>query len=124
MEETARVERIRQQLPTTREWIYMNTGTAGPLPGPVIEAMDRQVQQELQIGRGNPLVMQRGPETTERVREAVARMISATPDEIALTHNTSEGLNIVFWGVNWQPGDEVISSSSEHPSGLMPLYSL
>ena len=44
--------------------------------------------------------------------------------KVALTHSTSEGISIVAWSLNWQPGDEVIVSNVEHPANVIPWYVL
>ena len=54
----------------------------------------------------------------------VASLLNADVDEIALTDNTGEGLNIISFGINWHEGDEVITTQHEHISLLAPLYQL
>ncbi len=44
--------------------------------------------------------------------------------EVALTHNTTEGVNIALMGIDWRPGDEIITSRAEHPGVLNPAYLL
>jgi L-cysteine/cystine lyase len=58
------------------------------------------------------------------MRQAVAKLVQAGPETIAITHHTTDGMNIVSHGLNWQPGDEVITTDLEHPAGLLPLYVL
>jgi len=50
--------------------------------------------------------------------------LHAHEDEIALTHHTTEGMNIVLWGFPWQEGDEIITTDMEHIGGMAPLYTL
>jgi L-cysteine/cystine lyase len=54
-------------------------------------------------------------------RSSLARLLHAESEEIALTENTGEGLNIICYGFNWQPGDEIILTSHEHISLLALL---
>src|SRR5438876_8251806 len=54
----------------------------------------------------------------------MARLVNADVEEIALTKNTCEGLNIIIFGINWHEGDEVITTNHEHISLLAPLYQL
>jgi selenocysteine lyase/cysteine desulfurase len=37
-----------------------------------------------------------------------------------LTRNTSDGINLAAFGLDWRPGDEVVLSDQEHPSGALP----
>ena len=56
------------------------------------------------------------------VRRALADLISASPEEVSLQQNTTEGINIVVNGLGLRPGDEVITCSLEHPSVVVPFY--
>jgi L-cysteine/cystine lyase len=56
------------------------------------------------------------------IRATHAAMLGCEPGEIALTHNTTDGMNLVTLGVNWQPGDEAITTNLEHPGALFPLF--
>jgi cysteine desulfurase / selenocysteine lyase len=53
-----------------------------------------------------------------RVRASIARLISATPDEIALTTGASAGMPAVTYGLSWTPGDEVITAKGEFPANV------
>jgi len=48
------------------------------------------------------------------VRKRLAGFVNASPDEIALTHSTTEGLNLFAHGLDWKPGDEVLLGTQEH----------
>ncbi|MDQ3376693.1 MAG: aminotransferase class V-fold PLP-dependent enzyme [Actinomycetota bacterium] len=57
-----------------------------------------------------------------RAREAAARLVNAGPDDVALTQNTTHGMNLGVTAIDWREGDEVVSTSTEHPGCLMPLH--
>jgi L-cysteine/cystine lyase len=46
--------------------------------------------------------------------------LGADPEEVALTHHTSDGVNIVLWGLGWQPGDRLVTTSLEHDAAVVP----
>ena len=53
----------------------------------------------------------------------MAGLLNVAPDELALTQNTTEGLNMVMAGFPWQEGDEIITFDIEHLSVMIPcLY--
>ena len=60
----------------------------------------------------------------ERSRDGFANYVGVSTDEIALTRNVSDGINIVASGFDWNPGDEVIITDEEHPSGSLPFLNL
>ena len=61
---------------------------------------------------------------TDSLRAAVARLINALPEEIVFTSNTTEGHNIVAWGLELREGDRILTSKHEHPSNILPWYSV
>ena len=56
----------------------------------------------------------------EAVRKKVADLFSVSHEEIALIHNTTEGMNLIAKSFDLQAGDEVILGNHEHPSGTIP----
>jgi L-cysteine/cystine lyase len=101
---------------------YMNTGWSGPSPLPVVEAIKERFDREMTEGSTSPEVQQAGKDIQDKAREAVARLLNATPEEICLTKNTTEGINFVINGLPWRQGDEIITCSLEHRSVLTPSY--
>jgi L-cysteine/cystine lyase len=124
MSETEKIERIREQLPVTRRMAYFNTGSVGPLPVRATETIAAWVRRELDEGRIGVEAMQAANEVRARARAAVAGVIGAEPDEIALTHHTTEGINVVLWGLDWQPGDELVRTNLEHPAVFLPAFAV
>jgi L-cysteine/cystine lyase len=114
---------IRREFPVLAKQAYLNTGTAGPLPRRVAVAINRELERQLLNGRASVdhYVHEYFPLRAE-LRAAFARLLGATPDEIAITHHTTEGLNIAVWGLNWQRGDEIVTTTHEHEGALLPIY--
>jgi L-cysteine/cystine lyase len=54
-------------------------------------------------------------------RQQLASLVGAAPGELALTGSTTLGVNIGVWGLEWRPGDEVVTTSIEHRGVLAPL---
>jgi L-cysteine/cystine lyase len=50
--------------------------------------------------------------------------VNADPENIALTQNTTHGMNLGAFALDWQRDDEAVSSRSEHPGSLAPLRAL
>jgi L-cysteine/cystine lyase len=118
----AKLENIRAQLPATQRAAYLNTGSCGPLPEPVAQVMAQAAQRELEIGRADLSSYLEFAEKTQQARAVLGQLFNVEPDTIALTSNTTEGMNIMIWGIDWRPGDEVVTTSIEHEGGLYPLY--
>ncbi|MDQ6660410.1 MAG: aminotransferase class V-fold PLP-dependent enzyme, partial [Chloroflexota bacterium] len=118
------IERIRHEMPATTSRTYLNTGTFGPLPNVVLEAVMEHLSSEYHNGRLGLTAFETMSTIYQNARQSVARLFNAEEQEIALTDNTGEGLNIICHGINWQQGDEVITTNHEHISALAPLYQM
>ena len=119
--EPEKVAAIRELLPATGAGIYLNTGSLGPLPAETVRAMREIEDLELRTGRASPAYW---TETLERLGEAravLAAVVAAGPDQIALTHGTTDGVNIALGSLDWRPGDVVVTTDQEHPSVLGPV---
>lgn len=116
------VEAARRQIPASKEKFFQTAGIA-PCPTPVIEHVQQLLNLQNQ-GPVSPHIYPRIAAAEPDLRRHFARIFGATSDEIALTHSTSEGINIASWAINWKPRDEVIISNQEHPANTIPWYNL
>ncbi|MEP7104522.1 MAG: aminotransferase class V-fold PLP-dependent enzyme [Chloroflexota bacterium] len=118
------LDEIRAQLPSTRNAVYLNTGTCGPLPLRTAQLMAAEAEAEVLTGRIAPDGFPRLRERIAELRLALGEVVGAQAGEAAFSHSTTEGMNIATWGLEWKPGDEVVTTSQEHAGGLLPLYVL
>jgi len=58
------------------------------------------------------------------VRGRAATLLGARAEEIAFVKNTTEGLGIVAQGLDWRPGDRVLTCDLEYPSNVYPWWAL
>ena len=124
MTETDKIKLIRQAMPATDSKVYLNTGAVGPISTITSDSLQQSQARELREGRATMSGYAQFLEAQAAFRQAVARLVKAKPQEIALTHHTTDGVNIVAHGLAWRPGDEVITTNLEHPGGFLPLYVL
>ncbi len=115
---------IRAEIPAVAKMVYLNTGWSGPSPTYVVEAIEERLRYESYSGPTSPDVLESGRQIRDRSKRAVARLFGAAPEEVLLTENTTEGVNVVVNGLSFSPGDEVVVCDLEHPSVLLPAYSL
>lgn len=110
-------EEIRKLYDFEDRFIMMNNGTLGPMPRPVFDTLTRyfRVQATNPYDGYNYL-----PAVRESVRTKLAAFVNASPDEVAITSNTTEGLNFVVNGLDLEAGDEVLMSDLEHPGHVGP----
>jgi cysteine desulfurase family protein len=106
--------------------IYLdNAATSWPKPESVYRAMDDFARNRAgNPGRAGHRLAVESEKTVQGCREAVARLLHAeSPDQIILTLNATDGLNIAQKGL-LRPGDHVITSHTEHNSINRPISAM
>lgn len=101
---------------------YLNHAAVAPWPKRTSEAVKAFAEENLHQGAANyPQWMEIEQQLRERCRQLIN---AASTDDIALVKNTSEALSMVAHGLDWQPGDNVVTAREEFPSNRMVWESL
>ncbi len=116
---TVDVQKLREEIPVLANVTYLNTGWSGPPPRRVAQALKDRIDLEMEEGPTSRPVQESGREVQAQARRAAARLFNADPEEVMVTRNTTEGLNIVLSGLDWQSGDEIVTCNLEHGSVLV-----
>jgi len=122
--EAERLAAVRAALPALAAGIYLNTGSVGPLPAETAAAMADIAEYELTTGRSHADYFDETLQRMAEARAAVAAVLTADVDDIALTHATTDGMNMGVWSIDWRAGDKAVTTTLEHPGGVGPLYRL
>jgi len=111
-------ELVKAQFTFVPGLYYFNNASLGPSPELVADATEN-FRRTLD---GFPSKYMWGGWNTdkEQTREKAAQAVGAGAEEIALIHNTTEGMNVVAASMDLEPGDEVILADHEHTSGTIP----
>jgi selenocysteine lyase/cysteine desulfurase len=112
---------LRDAMPAAEKWAYFDHAAVAPLTRPAQEALTRWVVDTAENGVVNSSYWRK---EVERARKLGAAMLGADTDEIALVHNTTEGVNLVAEGLPWRPGDNLIALSSEFPTNRFAWMNL
>jgi cysteine desulfurase / selenocysteine lyase len=112
---TSSVAEAWREFPATEQLTYMDVAARGVISRAVRSALDTHLD-------GRMLGSAEKDEyfaLVERTRGRFAQLINAHADEVTLTKNVSEGLNIVAAGMPWQAGDNVVLCPElEHPNNV------
>lgn len=108
---------IREFYDFENGFIMMNNGTLGPMPKPVFNALVRYFRVQMTNPFDGYSYL---PTFREAVRAKLAAFVHAAPEEVALTSNTTEGVNLIVNGLDLKAGDEVLVTSLEHPGHINP----
>ena len=109
--------------------VFLDSGASAQKPQSVIDAITRAYTEGYaNVHRGLYDFSQRKTAEFEEARAKVAKFIgAASPSNIVLTRNTTEGINLVAqtWGrANLKQGDEIILTEMEHHANLVPWHML
>ncbi|MCB8874995.1 aminotransferase class V-fold PLP-dependent enzyme [Acidisoma silvae] len=129
------VERIRADFPilsqTVRgqKLVFLDSGASAMKPRVVIDAMrDAMETQYANVHRGAHWMSERTTEAFEAVRDSAARLMNAgSRDEIVITRNSTEALNLVAYSYGrgvMKAGQAVVISEMEHHSNIVPWQML
>jgi len=102
--------------------IYLNHAAVAPWPRCTEQAVNAFCRENVTIGSkkySNWLKVE------ARLKRQIATLVNASSHkEIALVKNTSEALSFVAYGLNWDKGDNIVTSDEEFPSNMIPWESL
>jgi cysteine desulfurase/selenocysteine lyase len=104
---------IRAEFPALENWTFLNTATFGQLPRRAMEATACHFSRRDEYACTD--FMEWFAEA-DAIRGTIARLIHATAEDIAFIPNASTGLSLLIGGLEWRPGDQVITLVDEFPN--------
>jgi selenocysteine lyase/cysteine desulfurase len=112
----------RELFPITRSCHYLNHAAVSPTSTRVRDVVNAWMDDLTAHGMANVVDWVR---REREVRASAARILGASPDEIAFVRSTSHGLGTFAEGIAWRPGDEVaVCTELEYPANVYPWMHL
>lgn len=111
------LNQARRALKILSEWTYLNTGTVGVMAEPVLA---RHLEYIAAYERSGHTGQARAVEGYERARKTLASLLNAEPGNLALNRNATDGINWIAARFPLQAGEEVLTSTEEHPAMIFP----
>ncbi len=118
---TATIDTLRKEMEPSREWAYFDHAAISPLPARTARRLAAHADEASRIGGARWM---NWVEELEQARATAASLLGADPGEIAFATNTTLGINLVAEGLDWQPGDNVVTLDDEFPTNLYPWIHL
>ena len=116
---------IRRDFPVLENFVYLDSAATTQTPRQVVEAMcDYFYKYAANHGRGAHRLARETTSHYEDAREAVAEFLSGKYEHTIFTRNTTESINMVALGLDWEAGDHVVTTNIEHHSNLLPWFRL
>lgn len=110
---------IQQAFSVTRGIVNLNNGGVSPSPRMVTEAFVRYTwQQEDATAYTMWRILEPQSET---VRTGLAEVFGCSAEEIAITRNASESLEILLMGMDFKSGDEILTTTQDYPRMITTL---
>src|SRR6476619_1870910 len=110
---------IQNSFTVTRGIINLNNGGVSPSPRIVTEALVRYTWQQ-EDATAYTMWQLLEPQS-ETIRTGLAEMFGCDREEIAITRNASESLEILLMGLDFKPGDEILTTTQDYPRMLTTL---
>src|SRR2546430_15549425 len=112
---------LRKQFVIPEDEVYLNNGTVGSSPLPVLEAIVTCYQNSERMAQTEPEDYPIwGYAAWNEFRDPLAAVVGCKRDEIALLRNATEANSYIANGVDLKAGDEVLMTDQEHPGGEHP----
>ncbi len=116
---------IRKDFPVLENVVYLDSAATTQTPRQVVEAMcDYFYKYAANHGRGAHRLARETTNHYEDAREAVAGFLGGEYEHTIFTRNTTESINMVVLGLDWEAGDHVVTTHVEHHSNLLPWLRL
>jgi len=112
---------VRKQFLIPEDEVYLNNGTVGSSPAPVLRAIFDGYTTTEKMDQADPEDYPIwGYGAWNEFRDPLAAFVGCSRDEIALLRNATEADNYIANGVDMKAGDEVLMTDQEHPGGEQP----
>ena len=119
------IEGIRQDIPLTHEFIYLDNASTSLSPSQVLDAMfEYETHYRANVGRGVHRLSQIAGQLYWDAHETVNSFINGKGGTPVLVRNCTEAINMVARGLTFEAGDEIITTVSDHHSNLLPWFVL
>ncbi|MGH9672176.1 MAG: hypothetical protein ACRD44_03265, partial [Bryobacteraceae bacterium] len=106
---------IRAGFPALATWTFLNTATFGQLPRRATEAVAAHFAHRDELACHDFLSWY---DDADRLRAAVGRLINCAAGDVAFLPTAAAGLGVLLGGIDWRPGDRLVTLTDEFPNNL------
>ncbi len=106
--------KVRKEFVLSKRETYMNVGTTGSIPERVLENYEDNNEYISKHPWGTQI-------STQALAARVAASFGADNHELILSRNTTDGMCSIIHGLNFEPGDVILTTNQEHVGGAMPM---
>lgn len=112
---TIDIKKIRSDFPALSNWIYLDNAFVCLVPKQVRQGYEEWIDEWYNFDlKPGETILGKWMRRSHKLRSMIAKLVGANLSEIAFTTCTGSGLNIVYNGINWKKGDNVVFPEWEH----------
>lgn len=116
------IERIRTDTPATSRLAYLHNAGAALMPAIVVATMKSHIDLESEIG--GYAAADRESDRLDSVYGSVARLLNASPDEIALMENATVAWQMAFYALQFRAGDRILTAEAEYAANYVAFLQI
>jgi selenocysteine lyase/cysteine desulfurase len=106
---------IRSQFPSLSSWTYLDSATYGHVPRRGVEAVCEHFARRDRLACSDYIAWF---DDADRLRGMLGELINCFPEDIAFASSTSQALAVLLNGIDWQPGDRIVTLEGDFPNNL------
>lgn len=106
---------LRGQFPALSRWTYLNTATFGQLPVRAAAAVARHFEHRDELACADFIGWF---DDFDRVRASIATLINCQASDLAFVPAASHALSLLLNGIDWRPGDRIVTLENEFPNNV------
>ncbi|GAA2596200.1 aminotransferase class V-fold PLP-dependent enzyme [Actinomadura fulvescens] len=116
------IEKARAETPGSAGVVHLNNAGAALPPRAVTESVFAHLELEATIGGYE--AAERNATAIKRFYGAVAELIGAVPEEIAYVENATRAWDMAFYGIPFERGDRILTTTSEYASNAIAYHQI
>ena len=116
------IERIRHETPAVLHRNYLHNAGSALMPSGVVAAMKDHIDLEAEIG--GYAASDREMDRLNGVYQSIARLLNATPAEIAITENATVAWQMAFYALPFKAGDRILTAEAEYAANYVAFLQM
>lgn len=104
---------------STEPMIWLAHAGVSPVSRPVAEAVEAHLRDLMMYAASHT---RQWAADIKEVKRIASGLLKCSPKDLAITPNTTHGINLIAHGLDWQPGDQIVLPSKEYPANVYPWW--